>query len=371
MRNAETQQPPSDEHNLQPESGSQVEFPVRNPADMSDLYTPDETSLDPQDFELLVIEMKEMAKPPGVIEADDMIGQYLKDVARTPMLSTEEITEHVRRIENGRAAREEMTRGSVKPKRREHLKHIIRDAHEAQEQFITANAKLVISVAKKYRGRGVEFTDLIQEGNIGLIRAGKKFDYRRGFRFSTYATWWIRQAILRTIADDGRTIRIPSHMGEHITTMFRAQRVLAQRLGRDPTNGELAAELEITTESVNFMKNISDIPRSLDEPAGEEDMLLGDFLEDTNPDIPQPQDAVAGRSLRDRLNEMLAGLPLREAQILALRTGLKDGEPHTLEEVGNMYGVSRERIRQIESLALSRLRYNKENRRKLSDYLEG
>ena len=301
------------------------------------------------------------------IDTDDTIGLYLKEVGRVPLLTAEEEVELAQRIENGRFSREELARGNVSIHRRLELQMMIEDGWLAREHLITANSRLVISVAKKYMGRGVPFLDLIQEGNIGLIRAAKKFDYRRGHKFSTYATWWIRQAVTRAIADQGRTIRVPVHMGDQINKLLRVQHQLTQRLGRDPTVEELAQTLEVTPQKVENMIQVARRPLSLETPTDdEEDSVLGDFIQDE--DVPAPDDTATYNLLREHLESVLDGLPPREVRILQLRYGLLDGQAYTLEEVGRKMGVTRERVRQIEAQALSRLRHPS-IRRKLREYL--
>jgi RNA polymerase primary sigma factor len=301
------------------------------------------------------------------IDTDDTIGLYLKEVSRVPLLTALEEVELAQRIERGRMAREELAKGNVNPRRRTELRRLIEDGWAAREHLITANSRLVISVAKKYMGRGVPFLDLIQEGNIGLIRATKKFDYRRGHKFSTYATWWIRQAVTRAIADQGRTIRVPVHMGDQINKLLRVQHQLTQRLGREPTVEELADALEVPPKKVENMIQVARRPLSLETPTDdEEDSVLGDFIEDD--EAPPPDDTATYNLLREHLGEVLNGLPPREVRILQLRYGLLDGQAYTLEEVGRKMGVTRERVRQIEAQALSRLRHPT-IRRKLRDYL--
>jgi RNA polymerase primary sigma factor len=301
------------------------------------------------------------------IDTDDTIGLYLKEVGRVPLLTAEEEVELAQRIESGRLAREELAKGNVGPRRRRDLQLLIEDGWAAREHLITANSRLVISVAKKYMGRGVPFLDLIQEGNIGLIRAAKKFDYRRGHKFSTYATWWIRQAVTRAIADQGRTIRVPVHMGDQINKLLRVQHQLTQRLGRDPTVEELAVALEVTPQKVENMIQVARRPLSLETPTDdEEDSVLGDFIQDE--EVPAPDDTATYNLLREHLESVLDGLPPREVRILQLRYGLLDGQAYTLEEVGRKMGVTRERVRQIEAQALSRLRHPA-IRRKLREYL--
>ena len=301
------------------------------------------------------------------IDTDDTIGLYLKEVGRVPLLTADQEVDLAQRIERGRLAREELARGNVSPLRRKDLQLFIQDGWAAREHLITANSRLVISVAKKYMGRGVPFLDLIQEGNIGLIRAAKKFDYRRGHKFSTYATWWIRQAVTRAIADQGRTIRVPVHMGDQINKLLRTQHQLTQRLGRDPTVEELAVVLELSPQKVENMIQVARRPLSLEAPTDEEeDSTLGDFIQDS--DLPAPDDSANFNLLREHLESVLDGLPPREVRILQLRYGLLDGQAYTLEEVGRKMGVTRERVRQIEAQALSRLRHPA-IRRKLREYL--
>lgn len=301
------------------------------------------------------------------IDTDDTIGLYLKEVGRVPLLTAEEEVELAQRIERGRLAREELAKGNVSPRRRQELQRLIEDGWAAREHLITANSRLVISVAKKYMGRGVPFLDLIQEGNIGLIRAAKKFDYRRGHKFSTYATWWIRQAVTRAIADQGRTIRVPVHMGDQINKLLRVQHQLTQRLGRDPSVEELAEALDVTPQKVENMIQVARRPLSLETPTDdEEDSVLGDFIQDD--EAAAPDDTATYNLLREHLDSVLNGLPPREVRILQLRYGLLDGQAYTLEEVGRKMGVTRERVRQIEAQALSRLRHPA-IRRKLREYL--
>ena len=301
------------------------------------------------------------------IDTDDTIGLYLKEVGRVPLLTAEEEVELAQRIERGRLAREELAKGNVSFRRRQELQHLIEDGWAAREHLITANSRLVISVAKKYMGRGVPFLDLIQEGNIGLIRAAKKFDYRRGHKFSTYATWWIRQAVTRAIADQGRTIRVPVHMGDQINKLLRVQHQLTQKLGRDPSVEELAGALDVTPQKVENMIQVARRPLSLETPTDdEEDSVLGDFIQDD--EAAAPDDTATYNLLREHLESVLNALPPREVRILQLRYGLLDGQAYTLEEVGRKMGVTRERVRQIEAQALSRLRHPA-IRRKLREYL--
>jgi len=302
------------------------------------------------------------------VDADDTVGLYLKEVGRVPLLTAEEEVSLAKRIERGRDARIELARAPVTLKLRGELQLLIEDGWAAREHLITANSRLVISVAKKYLGRGVPFLDLIQEGNIGLIRAAKKFDYRRGHKFSTYATWWIRQAVTRAIADQGRTIRVPVHMGDQINKLLRVSHQLTQKLGRDPLTEELAEVLGVPPKKVENMIQVARRPLSLETPTDEEeDSVLGDFIQDE--ESPAPTDTVTQNLLKEHLREILNTLPPREVRILQLRYGLLDGRSYTLEEVGRKMGVTRERVRQIEAQALSRLRHPS-HRRKLTDYLK-
>ena len=302
------------------------------------------------------------------IDTSDTIGLYFKEASRVPLLTGAEEVELVRHIENGRMARVELAGGKVNSCRRIELRKLIEDGWSAREHLITANSRLVISIAKKHMGRGVPFLDLIQEGNIGLIRATKKFDYRRGFKFSTYATWWIRQAVTRANSDQGRTIRVPVHMGDQINKLFRLQYKLTQSLGREPTVAELAEALEVSPQKIEHIIHISRWPLSLESPTNvEEDSVLGDFIEDD--EIAPPDETAAYNLLRENLREVLNGLPVREGRILALRYGLFDGQPYTLEQVGRKMGVTRERVRQIEAQALNRLRHPS-IRHSLHDYLD-
>lgn len=343
-------------------------------------YVDDDTTIEPSEKELTTSDDEvpsddEVKDKAGLddnylanIDTDDMIGLYLKEVGRVPLLTAEEEVTLAKRIERGRISREELAIGMDSSDNNdvEHRENI-EDGWAAREHLITANSRLVISVAKKYMGRGVPFQDLIQEGNIGLIRAAKKFDYRRGHKFSTYATWWIRQAVTRAIADQGRTIRVPVHMGDQINKLLRIQHHLTQRLGRDPTVEELARALDVPPKKVENMIQVARRPLSLETPTDdEEDSVLGDFIHDR--EAPAPDETATYNLLRDHLNEVLGSLPPREVRILQLRYGLLDGQSYTLEEVGRKMGVTRERVRQIEAQALSRLRHPGV-RRKLREYL--
>lgn len=283
----------------------------------------------------------DLALPPG-IKINDPVRMYLKEIGRVPLLSADDEIELAIRIENG--------------------------DEEAKRRLAEANLRLVVSIAKRYVGRGMLFLDLIQEGNMGLIKAVEKFDHQKGFKFSTYATWWIRQAITRAIADQARTIRIPVHMVETINKLIRVSRQLLQELGREPTPEEIAVEMELSTEKVREIMKIAQEPVSLETPIGEEDdSHLGDFIEDQ--EALAPADAAAYELLKEQLEDVLDTLTEREENVLRLRFGLDDGRTRTLEEVGKVFGVTRERIRQIEAKALRKLRHPSRSKR-LKDFLE-
>lgn len=310
-------------------------------------------------------------KPVGLeaVSSDDTVGLYLKEMSRVPLLSVEEEQTLAKRIEAGRAARIELSNPdkNISQERKSELQFLMRDGEQAWEHLIKANTRLVVSVAKKYMGRGVPFLDLIQEGNLGLMKAVEKFDYSRGFRFSTYATWWIRQSITRSIADQGRTIRIPVHMIDRIRDLYKVSHALEQELGRKPFAHEIAEEMDLNIRKVQWMMRISWLPLSLETPVGdEEDSELGMFVEDE--DTPTPMEVTYKSMLRDKIDEVLNTLSPREARILRLRFGLDSGRAYTLEEVGSKFGLTRERIRQIEGKALRQLRHPKKARQ-LKDYL--
>jgi len=279
---------------------------------------------------------------PDGVTIDDPVRMYLKEIGRIPLLTPEEEIELAKRKEQGN--------------------------EEAKRRLAEANLRLVVSIAKKYVGRGMLFLDLIQEGNLGLIKAVEKFDYRKGYKFSTYATWWIRQAITRAIADQARTIRIPVHMVETINKLIRVSRQLLQEKGREPSPEEIAKEMGISVERIREIMKIAQEPVSLETPIGEEeDSHLGDFIEDT--DVPAPAEAASFMILKEQLEDVLNTLTPREEKVLRLRFGLDDGRPRTLEEVGQIFGVTRERIRQIEAKALRKLRHPSRSR-KLKDFLD-
>lgn len=291
------------------------------------------------------------------LDTDDVVGLYLKEAGRVPLLTAEEEVSLAKRMESAELAAEQLEElGEDLPMDDVYtLRELIADGEVAQEHLIRANARLVISVAKKYIGRGVPFLDLIQEGNIGLIRATNKFEYQRGHKFSTYATWWIRQAVSRAVADQGRTIRVPVHMGDQLNRMRRVQLNLIQELGREPSIDELALGMETTPDKIETLLEIARHPVSLETPIDEEgDSTFGDFVEDVS--SPAPTEEVATHLLHEQLEKALGRLPVREAQILKLRYGLEDGRVYTLEEVGQTIGVTRERVRQLEAQALNRLR---------------
>ena len=300
----------------------------------------DEMLLDVDDEDEIEVEKIDLSVPDGV-SIEDPVRMYLKEIGKVPLLSAEEEIELAKRMELG--------------------------DQEAKKRLAEANLRLVVSIAKRYVGRGMLFLDLIQEGNLGLIKAVEKFDYRKGYKFSTYATWWIRQAITRAIADQARTIRIPVHMVETINKLIRVSRQLLQELGREPTPEEIAAEMNMPVERVREILKISQEPVSLETPIGEEeDSHLGDFIQDDN--VPVPADAAAFTLLKEQLEEVLRTLTPREEEVLRMRFGLTDGKPHTLEEVGKEFDVTRERIRQIESKALRKLRHPSRSK-KLRDFL--
>ena len=308
-----------------------------------------------------------------VMLTGDPVRMYLKEIGKVDLLTASEEVDLAMKIEAGLKATEELERAEeegVELTRRERrrLTRVEQVGLDAKDQLIEANLRLVVSIAKRYVGRGMLFLDLIQEGNLGLIRAVEKFDYTKGFKFSTYATWWIRQAITRAIADQARTIRIPVHMVETINKLMRIQRQLLQELGREPTPEEIGEQMDMTAERVREIQKINQEPVSLETPIGEEeDSQLGDFIEDH--EAVRPDDAAGFSMLQEQLQMVLDGLAERERKVIELRFGLKDGHPRTLEEVGREFGVTRERIRQIESKTLAKLRHPSRSS-KLKDYLE-
>jgi RNA polymerase primary sigma factor len=305
----------------------------------------------------------------STISSDDTVGLYLKEMARVPLLNIEQEVDLAKRIERGKQAEERLIKrnGNMSAKKRSELQSYIQDARGARDHLIKANTRLVVSIAKRYMGRGVPFLDLIQEGNLGLMKAVEKFDYHRGYRFSTYATWWIRQTITRAIADQGRTIRVPVHMSDRIRRLYKIARQLEQDLGRKPTPDEIGHAMEVDSRKVQWMMRVSWRPLSLESPVGEEeDTELGAFVEDDS--TPTPTQSAYQNLLHEKIEEVLSTLSPREARILRLRFGLHNGRPYTLEEVGQKFGLTRERIRQIEGKALRRLRHPRRSRL-LKDYL--
>jgi RNA polymerase primary sigma factor len=305
----------------------------------------------------------------SAISSDDTVGLYLKEMARVPLLNLEQEVDLAKRIERGNDAEERLYKrnGNLSAKQRVELQGHIQDARSARDHLIKANTRLVVSIAKRYMGRGVPFLDLIQEGNLGLMKAVEKFDYHRGYRFSTYATWWIRQTITRAIADQGRTIRVPVHMSDRIRRLYKVARQLEQDLGRKATPEEIGHVMEVDSRKVQWMMRVSWRPLSLESPVGEEeDTELGSFVEDEA--TPTPTQSASQNLLREKIEEVLSTLSPREARILRLRFGLHNGRPYTLEEVGQKFGLTRERIRQIEGKALRRLRHPRRSRQ-LRDYL--
>ncbi|MFL6187652.1 MAG: RNA polymerase sigma factor RpoD [Actinomycetes bacterium] len=305
---------------------------------------------------------------------NDPVRMYLKEIGKVPLLTAEQEVILAKAIDEGEAATAEIDKAAdngrkVSPTRLRELQRTERHGQLAKKKLIEANLRLVVSIAKRYVGRGMLFLDLIQEGNLGLIRAVEKFDYNKGFKFSTYATWWIRQAITRAIADQARTIRIPVHMVESINKVMRVQRQMTQELEREPTIDELAEKTGLTSERVREIQRIAQDPLSLDSPVGEEDdSNLGDFIEDSGADA--PAEVATRRMLAQAVEEALGELSDREKDVVKLRFGLIDGQARTLEEVGKEFGVTRERIRQIESKTLAKLRHPHRSQ-KLRDYLDG
>jgi RNA polymerase primary sigma factor len=293
----------------------------------------------------------------NAVSADDPVGLYFRQMAREPLLTAIEEIDLAKRIELGKEADEQIRELRNGDQRlREDLLMLVADGQAAREHLGRANTRLVVSIAKRYMGQGLPFPDLIQEGNVGLMRAVDKYDYKRGNRFSTYATWWIRQAITRALAQKTRTIRIPLHMTERIRQMYRTAQVLEQSLGRRPTPEEIAAEMELPTESIRGMMDASQHAIALERPVGDDgDSEFGDFIEDQ--DTPSPVESATQHLLQEAIEEVLSELTPRQSHILRLRFGLGGGEPHTLEEIANKFGLSRERIRQLEKEALRRLRH--------------
>ena len=298
----------------------------------------------------------------------DLVRAYLKEIGKTPLLTAAQEVELSQQIEAGLFATHKLTQQKLSAALQKDLQWLVRDGEKAKQHLLEANLRLVVSIAKRYLGRGMLFLDLIQEGNLGLIRAVEKFDYTKGFKFSTYATWWIRQAITRAMADQARTIRIPVHMVEQINKLTRLQRELLQTLGREATPEELAAELDLGVEKVLEIQRYAREPVSLQSVIGDEnDSSLGDFIEDA--DAPVAVDVVSYAMMQEQLHDVLTTLSERESAVVKMRFGLTDGEPKTLDEIGREFGLTRERIRQIESKTLSKLRHPSRSQA-LRDYLD-
>ena len=368
--------------NLDPEKFEMViDYLEQNGIDVLKISNDDDVDDDIilDDEDEVEVEKIDLSVPEGV-SVKDPVRMYLKEIGKVPLLSADEEIELAQNMEDGAVATEKINvlKGRLdgaseeeKAEIKEEIKTLQRDVDkgaDAKKRLAEANLRLVVSIAKRYVGRGMLFLDLIQEGNLGLIKAVEKFDYKKGYKFSTYATWWIRQAITRAIADQARTIRIPVHMVETINKLIRVSRQLLQELGREPSPEEIAKEMNMPVERVREILKISQEPVSLETPIGEEeDSHLGDFIKDDN--VPVPADAAAFTLLKEQLEEVLGTLTEREQKVLTLRFGLEDGRARTLEEVGKEFNVTRERIRQIEAKALRKLRHPSRSR-KLKDYLE-
>lgn len=368
--------------NLDPEKFEMViDYLEQNGIDVLKISNDDDVDDDIilDDEDEVEVEKIDLSVPEGV-SVEDPVRMYLKEIGKVPLLSADEEIELAQNMEDGAVATEKINvlNGRLdgaseeeKAEIKEEIKTLQRDVDkgaDAKKRLAEANLRLVVSIAKRYVGRGMLFLDLIQEGNLGLIKAVEKFDYKKGYKFSTYATWWIRQAITRAIADQARTIRIPVHMVETINKLIRVSRQLLQELGREPSPEEIAKEMNMPVERVREILKISQEPVSLETPIGEEeDSHLGDFIKDDN--VPVPADAAAFTLLKEQLEEVLGTLTEREQKVLTLRFGLEDGRARTLEEVGKEFNVTRERIRQIEAKALRKLRHPSRSR-KLKDYLE-
>jgi RNA polymerase primary sigma factor len=368
--------------NLDPEKFEMViDYLEQNGIDVLKISNDDDVDDDIilDDEDEVEVEKIDLSVPEGV-SVEDPVRMYLKEIGKVPLLSADEEIELAQNMEDGAVAIEKINvlKGRLdgasdeeKAEIKEEIKTLQRDVDkgaDAKKRLAEANLRLVVSIAKRYVGRGMLFLDLIQEGNLGLIKAVEKFDYKKGYKFSTYATWWIRQAITRAIADQARTIRIPVHMVETINKLIRVSRQLLQELGREPSPEEIAKEMNMPVERVREILKISQEPVSLETPIGEEeDSHLGDFIKDDN--VPVPADAAAFTLLKEQLEEVLGTLTEREQKVLTLRFGLEDGRARTLEEVGKEFNVTRERIRQIEAKALRKLRHPSRSR-KLKDYLE-
>ena len=345
-----------------------------NDINVSEDFSYEEDSKEPtslQDVE--EVDISTFDQLPASVKVDDPVRMYLKDIGKIPLLSIDEETELAKLVVEGREAKRKVDeiesddQNTVSVEEFEALLELVDQAHDAKDKLVNANLRLVVSIAKRYLGRGLQFLDLIQEGNMGLIKAVDKFDHQKGFKFSTYATWWIRQAITRAVADQARTIRIPVHMVETINKLVRIQRQLVQELSREPSPQEVAERMDISVEKVQQIQKIAQEPISLESPVGEEeDSNLGDFISD--PHALDPYEYTAKMKLREELDEVLGTLTEREERVLRLRFGLIDGRQRTLEEVGKEFNVTRERIRQIEAKALRKLKHPSRSR-KLKDFM--
>jgi RNA polymerase primary sigma factor len=320
----------------------------------------DEDTLDVEELDDDVEEDADQGSLKG-IESDDVISMYMKEVGTIPLLTADEEKQLARAMRAGQAARTRLANDDLSASQRERLERQARNGDLARGRLIESNSRLVISIARRYLGRGLPLSDLMQEGNLGLIKAVERFDPDRGHRFSTYATWWIRQAILRAVADQGRTIRLPAHIVDELNKLNRVSKQLAQELGREPTNDELSEELEVPSERVGDLFHIGGQPLSLETPVGEEEeSTLAEFIEDE--DTPTPSSMTSSAIMWERVEDALDSLTPREARVLRLRYGLEDGEDYTLEQVGEKLGLTRERIRQIQAQALRRLRHPSRSR---------
>ena len=340
-----------------------------NQVDDTDLEDPEEPTI----IEEEEVDISTYDQLPSSVKVDDPVRMYLKEIGNIPLLTLEQETKYAKEVEAGRDAKAKLEvieaddQNTVSQEEYEALLDLSDAADDAKEKLVDANLRLVVSIAKRYLGRGLQFLDLIQEGNMGLIKAVDKFDSTKGYKFSTYATWWIRQAITRAVADQARTIRIPVHMVETINRLVRTQRQLVQELSREPSQQEIADRMGISVERVQQIQKIAQEPISLEQPVGEEeDSSLGDFISD--PHALDPYEYTAKMKLKEELNEVLATLTEREERVIRLRFGLIDGRQRTLEEVGKEFNVTRERIRQIEAKALKKLR-NPARTRKLKDFI--
>ncbi len=345
-----------------------------NDINVSEDFSYEEDSKEPTSLhDVEEVDISTFDQLPASVKVDDPVRMYLKDIGKIPLLSIDEETELAKLVVDGREAKRKVDeiesddQNTVSVEEFEELLELVDKAHDAKDKLVNANLRLVVSIAKRYLGRGLQFLDLIQEGNMGLIKAVDKFDHQKGFKFSTYATWWIRQAITRAVADQARTIRIPVHMVETINKLVRIQRQLVQELSREPSPQEVAERMDISVEKVQQIQKIAQEPISLESPVGEEeDSNLGDFISD--PHALDPYEYTAKMKLREELDEVLGTLTEREERVLRLRFGLIDGRQRTLEEVGKEFNVTRERIRQIEAKALRKLKHPSRSR-KLKDFM--